>query len=219
MSAAHPPILVVDIETTSANRFHAGIVEIGAIWLHPAYGRSRGMCFEMKCRPRPDAEIDPDAIAVNGCDWLLDPTVASESEAIERFADWIADSLHMEALKENALIMAGMNVGVFDWLILKIAFHLANIVFPFSFRTIDLHSIAMREAMAAGIDDIGGDGMSAGAIFEMLALPAEPKPHRALCGALLEHRALWDLLGPEPPPVHLGELEDRFFTSSARGGA
>lgn len=211
MSAAQPPILVVDIETTSSDRFHAGIVEIGAIWLHPAYGTRHGQWFEMKCRPRPGVPIEAGALAVNGCDWLEDPTVASEREAIETFGDWIAASLNAQDLQPDMLMMAGMNIGVFDWIILHLAFDAAGETFPFSFRTYDLHSQAMREALSGGIDDLSRWGMPSGAIMEMLGLPEEPKPHRALCGALLEHRALWELLEATPPPVDLSELHARFF--------
>lgn len=215
---AQPPILVVDLETTSDNRLAAGIVEIGAIWLHPAYGAREGMWFEMKCRPREDSEVDPAAISVNGCDWLEDPTVAPESEAVERFVEWIARSLHMAELSPGSLIMAGMNVGVFDWIILRGAWTAARSPaspFPFSFRTLDLHAVALIEALRNGIDDIPSSGMKSSSILDMCGLPAEPKPHRALCGALLEHRALWELLTDEPPPAALGELESRFFPQPA----
>lgn len=211
MSAAQPPILVVDIETTSADRERAGIVEIGAIWLHPAYGPRHGLWFEIKCRPFEGAPIDPEAIAVNGFDWLADPTVASEREAVEKFGDWIAGSLNMPELRRASLIMAGQNIGAFDWPILRAAFARAEEVFPFSFRTYDLHALALQEALKGGMDDVACDGLKSRLITEMLGLPEEPKPHRALCGALLEHRALWELLDATPPPCDLGELEARFF--------
>lgn len=215
MSAAQPPILVVDLETTSANRLNAGIVEIGAIWLHPAYGARHGLWFEMKCRPRDGVQIDAEALAVNGCDWLNDPTVASEREALERFNDWIASSLHSAhgEIAKDSVIMAGQNVGQFDWMILQLACAAAGELFAFPFRVMDLHSIAFYDALRNGIDDLAPRGMTSGEIMEFCGLPREPKPHRALCGALLEHRALWELLAADPPPGDLGALEARFFPS------
>jgi DNA polymerase III epsilon subunit-like protein len=210
MIPAKPPILVVDIETTSASRRTAGIVEIGAIWLHSEFGVHHGQHFEVKCRPYRGAPICAEAIAVNGCDWLEDPTVASETEAMDLFFDWIASSLKVPELRNDDVIMAGMNVGVFDWLILEAAADRSENTFPFSFRTVDLHALAMQEAYRVSLEGITGAGLKSKEILELLGLPAEPKPHRALCGALLEHRAISELLGLTPSE-NLGTLESRFF--------
>lgn len=212
MNPAEPPILVVDIETTSPDRLRAGIVEIGAIWLHSGYGARYGLHFEIKCRPYPGAPVEDGALQVNGCDWLEDPTVASEREAIERFHDWIAGSLGVDELQPDSVIMAGMNIGVFDWLILGAASERAEDTFPFSYRTVDLHGLAMIEAYRLGPESIGSKGLTSGQIQELLSLPKEPKPHRALCGALLEHRAISEILGLTPP-TELGTLDARFFLS------
>lgn len=215
-----PPILVVDVETTTSDRLNAGLVEIGAIWLHPAYGRARGVSFEMKCRPRVGAAIEQGALQVNGCDWLEDETKPHESRACAAFADWIADSLHLEELRPDSVIMAGMNVGVFDWLILQRAFAAAGLVFPFSFRTYDLHALALQEAISRGVDDISSAGLKSADIQRFLKLPIEPRPHRALCGALIEHDAFWHLLNNAPPPCReLGEINARFFPVVAPAAA
>lgn len=211
----YPPILVVDIETTSAHRGNAGIVEIGAIWLQPR-DPLRPFWFEMKCRPHKDCEPHEDgAFAVNGCDWHNDPTVASEHEAIIAFADWIA-----LFEPDTKVIMAGHNVGQFDLVNLQAAFarqrgaYNVGLHWPFGIAVLDVHSLACQQAFLHDAP-IRNGGMKSGDIQSMLGLPIEPKPHRALCGALLEHRALWELIwmGEDAVlPVALGELEQRFLS-------
>lgn len=217
MHANEPPILVVDLETTTANRLKAGIVEIGAIWLHEHHGKRRGLYFESKCRPREGVQIDPEALAVNGCDWLHDPTVPSEREALELFCDWIAASLGTPEMNPDSVIIAGQNIGQFDWIIIQLAIAAAGDVMPFPFRVYDLHSVALHEALKFEFTDLAPRGMTSGEIMQnMCGLRKEPKPHSALCGALLEHRALWSLRGMSSAPCDLSALEQRFFPGGIR---
>jgi DNA polymerase III epsilon subunit-like protein len=197
-------IVVVDIETLSARRVTAGIVEIGAIFLT---GLRAGQWFERKCRPpqwmqRTYAVEMVGALEVNGCDWYNDMKVASEEEAAEDFAGWLGN--------DGTLVMAGQNVGQFDYTNLEELFKHARLSWPFSIRVLDLQSLAFAEALKQGAE-VPAQGMTSGRICDFLGLMREPKPHRALCGALLEHRALHELLDLGPVPECLGELEARFF--------
>lgn len=214
----YPPILVVDIEATSAHRFNAGIVEIGALWLEPdALTILEHLSFEMKCRPHQGCELHQEkALEANGCNWLDDPTVAPESEAIEAFAEWVVDSRPSSAWPAQqhggALVMAGFNVGQYDFTNLQSAFERAGLVFPFAHRVIDVQTLAFANAAIRGHSLLKAGGMTSGDVQTMLGLPQEPKPHRALCGALLEGHALYELLYmSKKAPLQWGSLERRFF--------
>lgn len=190
-----PLILVVDIETTSARPQWGGIVEIGAHWLT---GPREGSEFEIKCRPPFTVEIQEKALEVNGCDWLNDMTVPPESEAIERFLEWVG------GCGENPVLLAGNNPR-FDWEFLQAALARRNLGFcveenegllklPFPHRQLDLHTLAIASALANSYP-CTGNGLYTDAILGMLNLPPEPKPHRALCGARSEAEAFRLLLG------------------------
>lgn len=182
-----PLILVVDIETTDLSPLMGSIIEIGAHWLT---GPREGQEFEAKCRTWVGAQIDATAMEINGADWLGDPTVASESEALEDFLIWVGDDFP---------ILAGMNPR-FDLDFLRAAFarrwsgyeQKPRLGFPH--RTLDMHSLAIAWAMAAD-HEIPAGGLHTDHILSMLGLPEEPKPHRALRGARCEAEAFRVLLG------------------------
>jgi hypothetical protein len=213
----YPPVLVVDIETTSAHRYNAGIVEIGALWLEPVNSALESLSFETKLRPHLGCEPhQARALEINGCDWINDPTVAPEAEAIEAFAEWIKHTTPVSQWPEQKhggwIVMAGMNVGQFDFTNLESAFHRAGLVFPFAHRVVDVQTLAFANAAIHGQSLLKAGGMTSSDVQTMLGLPIEPEPHRALCGALLEGHALYELLYMTgKAPVEWGMLERRFF--------
>lgn len=184
-----PRILVVDVETTGLDERICAIIEIGAQWLTTARA---GEEFSVRCRPFEGAYIDPEAMAINGADWMDDPTVASEAAAIDAFLDWAG---------EGDIILAGMNPR-YDLEMLRAAHHravtglppMAHPPFPFPHRTVDLHTLAVTWAMAAG-EVVPERGLHTDLILTLLGLPEEPKPHRALNGARAEAEALRVLMG------------------------
>jgi DNA polymerase III epsilon subunit-like protein len=185
-----PPILVVDVETTGLDTKRCGLVEIGAVWLT---GQRENEEFDRKCRPWEGAVIEPGALEVNGCDWVLDPTVAPESVAIDAFLDWVG---------EGPVLMAGMNPR-FDLEFLRAAFNRSwaearmksvKPEFPFPHRTIDLHTLAVTYAIANEAS-FTGKGLNTDHIMELLGLPVEPRPHRAIQGARCAAEALRILFG------------------------
>jgi DNA polymerase III epsilon subunit-like protein len=185
---ASPSILVVEAETTGPSAHLHGLVEIGAVWLS---GPREGEEFQVQCFPRPEALIDVEAIAINGCDWLESSDVLSEADAVQSFLDWV---------NAPTVLMAGMN-PYFDRLFLLKAFDHAwhgreasKPKFPFPHRTLDMHSLAISYAIAQGYK-IPDKGLYTDTILEMLGLPPEPKPHRAINGARAEAEALRILLG------------------------
>lgn len=189
-----PAILVTDVETTSLNPLLGGLVGIGAEWLT---GPRAGQEFEIRCRPRFTAEIEPKAIEVNGCDWLQDMTVAPEGEAVDSFLDWVG---------EGPVLMAGNNPR-FDWEYLRaghdrswfsVSMPSLKPDFPFPHRQVDMHSLAIAHAIRHGLE-FTSKGIYTDAILEMLGLPPEPKPHLAIAGARATAAALRILLGLPTP--------------------
>jgi hypothetical protein len=181
--------LIVDIETTSQDRHNAGIVEIAAAWTHHADPFSEA--FQIRCRPREDCVIDPDAIAYNGCDWLRAPWAPTESEAITSFARWIYETAPPEVTsldfsKGQGILMTGWNLAVFDWLILERSWSaFCPAVWPFSFRTLDLHAMAFADMTKRGLH-VPVTGLTSSLVCEVYNIPPEPKPHRAMGGVTFE---------------------------------
>lgn len=176
-----PLALLFDLETTSPNRHKAGIVELAATW-YPAHADPLEEVFIGRCRPYEGAPIDPGAIAVNGCDWLNDPAVPTEAEAVLALARWIAAT----SGGAREIMMMGWNVGIFDWLVLERAWKDAGAgPWPFSFRTIDLHSIAVAELTRRGIH-VPSEGIKSKLCCEAFGIEPEPKPHRAIGGIAFE---------------------------------
>jgi|GEM_PF-2610553 len=185
-----PPILVFDIETTSDDREKAGIVEIAALWLDPSLAGNGSIGFEIKCRPRPKSYWQPRAFEINGCDWQLDESYPTEAEAVESLLTWLAG---------RPALLAGMNPS-FDQHIFKNAClaaasdrHEAS-KDPFSFRTVDVHSLAVADLVKRGIA-IPAEGIKSRLICEAYEIAEEPKPHRAMNGAAWECKLLRRLLG------------------------
>jgi DNA polymerase III epsilon subunit-like protein len=184
MSDPLPPILVVDVETSGLDPHLNGLVEIGALWIT---GPRVGEEFDLACRPRPGAVIDGKAIEVNGCNWLGNTGVLTEGQAITEFCSWVG---------EGKVLLAGMNPYC-DLSFLRAAHRqlpYPRCTFPFSHRTLDMHTLAIAYAAARG-EQIPATGYHTDAILELLGLPPEPRPHRAICGARCEAEAFRILLG------------------------
>lgn len=200
------PIIVIDIEATSDHRVNAGIVEIGAINL------ITGAIFEVKLKPHGNRAPDQSkALEINGCDWLEDSTVPSELEAMRSFAAWL-DAQKGPAVARpgwDRLLMAGHNCGQYDYPNLEAAFRRCSLAWPFAIGVLDMHSLACQQAWLRS----RSIPMKSREIYQMLGLPEEPAPHRALCGATLEACALMRLLPgfPDCLPNFIAPLAARFF--------
>ncbi len=191
-----PPILVLDLEATSEDRETAGIVDLAALWLDESMAGIHSLSFDERCRPRPHCEIQDEALKVNGCNWLRDKTVMTETEAICRLAAW---------LDGRKAILAGCNPG-YDWHVLKKGWQAAmddhesewDLItpWPFGFRTIDVHSAAVIDAIQAGAaDQISAEGLKSRLICNAFEVPEESKPHRAMAGASWECAVLRKVMG------------------------
>ena len=188
--------LIVDLETSAQDRHHCGIVQIGAAWIGAKDPFNE--CFTVDCKPRPGSAIDPDSIAFNGsARWINEKWTLYDDAAVTHFARWIYESNPyintLDLDKGQGIIMVGWNIGVFDWLILERVWKLAcPAVWPFSFRSIDLHAVACADMHARGIH-VPETGLTSSLVCEVYNIPAEPKPHTALGGVAFES-ALYDKL-------------------------
>lgn len=170
-------MIIADIEASGLDIHKHSLLSIGAVELeHP------DRQFYGECRMWDGAGIMPDAIAVNGFteEECRDPKKQSLVELVNEFYHWI------EQCEDKTL--AGQNIS-FDRDFLNDSFSRAGMSWHFSYRTLDLHSMAYMDALKRGAaiahknerSDLNLD-----AILKYLGLPSEPKPHHALNGAKYE---------------------------------
>ena len=170
-------MIIVDIETSGISPYKNGMLSIGAVDL------DSNQQFYLECQLTEGREVDDIALQMNGftLENIRDANKLTDTEALLTFCHWA------EKLKDKTL--GGHNIGHFDILFLEEIWSrldsgfLGGIKpkFPFSHRTVDLHSIAY---------DKFRESLSHAQICKALGLPEEPKPHNALEGAKSEAAAL-----------------------------
>jgi hypothetical protein len=142
-----------------------------------------GDTFYGECRLTEGREIEPIALQINGFTekQARDPQKQSDMDLFLRFVMWTQTL--------SSKVLGGHNVGHFDIIFLEEIYsripHTFLPKFPFSYRTVDLHSIAYAKF---------GESLTHSQICEKLGLTPEPKPHNALEGAKSERAALEVLL-------------------------
>lgn len=159
-------LYAVDVETSGLDPLTCSILSIGAVEIgNPA------RTFYEECRPFPDAEIHDEALAING---FTRNKIASQplSEALicGRFSKWLKSSPIMVAHNSS-----------FDSSFIKAAMMRAHLPNPFSFRTIDIHSIVYMHILRNALQV--PKKLSLNECLQYFNLPPEPMPHIALTGA------------------------------------
>lgn len=178
-------MLILDVETTGTEAYKHSLVSIGAV---DFLNSSR--TFYEECRIWDGAHVSPEALAVNGYteDQIRDPKKQSEGEAVAKFLEWMKESVDHN--------IAGQNV-FFDTAFIIAAAIRNRIDFSIPHRIIDQHSICYAHMIKQGIEppmknkrtDLNSDK-----IMEYVGIPAEPKPHIAINGAIWEAEAFSRLL-------------------------
>lgn len=170
-------MIVVDVEA-SGTEFHMhSIVSIGALDFDNPENR-----FYEECRIWDGARIMDGALAVNGFTEaeITDPQKQTEADAIRKFLEW---SQHMG---ERTLV--GQNI-CFDHTMLHAASRRARLSWDLPYRTLDTHTMCCMHMITHGVtppQDLQRRHMDIDLDFVLnyCGIPAEPRPHKALTGAL-----------------------------------
>ena len=181
MIAVPQNLVVVDVETSGLDPMLHGIVEIGAVKL------ATGAEFECKVRLEDGRIYDPGVYRINGVT-EHEARDSSRMDVAAGFAE-LALWLGKAPGEEKGWVMAGSNPK-FDDSFLR-ASGVSEMApargWPFLRHLVDLQTVAITYCIAMGRPI--PRSLSADAIYRMLGLPEEPKPHRALQGATYEARA------------------------------
>ena len=186
-------ICVIDLETSGLDPSECGVLEMGAVML--------------------DGDLSPVgewSSLVRVCEWQRWEADAERVHGVTRAVAMSADRPAAPAVLADFLrfvdshsdgkrvVLAGMNLAGFDVQFLKeimarvspptmktlIGFGWRQLI---SHRTIDMHALAAGVLIAAGLNIAG---CYTDAIYNMVGMAEEPKPHSALTGARMEAEAL-----------------------------
>lgn len=187
-------MIIIDIETSSADPHHGSILSIGAVELeHPEHQ------FYGECRLEDGAEIHPRALEVNGftLEQIHDASKPSVRELMETLIAWY------EQIDDRTI--AGHNVGYFDLRYLEVAATRYGLgcfgLVSGNYRTIDLHTLAYSEYIRTGATipmKNNLSNLSMDSALALVGLAPEPKPHNALNGAKLEAEAISRIMFGKP---------------------
>jgi DNA polymerase III epsilon subunit-like protein len=181
-------MLIVDVEGSGTEPWKHSIVSVGALDLSNPSDR-----FYEECRVWDGAHIMDEALAVNGFtrEQITDPKKQSEADLTHAFLRW------SEKIEDRTL--AAQNVS-YDRDFLKYAAERAgHTVWPFSYRTLDIHSLAYMHMIDRGLqppfDKVKRhSALNLDAILNYCGIPQEPSPHNALTGALCHAEVIARLL-------------------------
>lgn len=178
-------MIVVDVETGGLDSKNCALLSIGAIdFNHP------NQHFYGECQPLTGKLVNDQALEINGFtrEYLSKCQVSLEQLMLQ-FKTWCVHH-------DSDLTIAGENPA-FDRDFLDQAFKDCNIKSPFGHRTVDMHSVAYSHMMSRG-KEIPKDGnknkLNADVIHVYTGIPAEPRPHNALNGAIWETESLYRLI-------------------------
>jgi DNA polymerase III epsilon subunit-like protein len=157
-------MIFVDVETGGIEPRINALLSIGAV-----SGKDK---FYTEIKPANGFKVEQQALAVNGL-YNYKEHEKTLNEGIQDFKDWV-DSL------DTTKIISGWNVQ-FDVEFLKVGFKYAAITYPFSFRIVDVHSVAYAVYPELRVNRLGN---SKDGVAKFLNLPPEKKPHNALNGAI-----------------------------------
>lgn len=182
-------MIVVDVETTGLDPARHAIVAIGAVDFSAPQRR-----FYRECRIWDGAQVQPEALAVNGFthEQITDPARPSAELVIGEFVAFCRES------PERTL--AGHNTA-FDCDFLQSAADRQNVAWHFGNRVLDLHSFCWLHMAKAGVSQPKRhvhSALSLNAILKYCGLPEEPRPHNGLTGAVMEAEAFHRLIHGTP---------------------
>lgn len=173
MKLRERPIAITDLETTGLDPLFHEIIEIGLVVVRQPDWNILDM-LEIKVKPEHPERITKEAVEVNGYnpkDW---------KHALDLDA-----AMTLYAPKVKNAMMAAHNI-TFDYGFIREAWRKTNIPDPMDYHRPDLWSIVwwtLRKITSL-------EKFNLKQICEYLGIPPEPKPHRALNGAMKELEVL-----------------------------
>lgn len=178
-------MIIVDVESSGVDANRCSLLSVGAIDFDTPERR-----FYEECKIFEGANVDPDALKVNGFteEQIVDPKKQSDKELIEKFLKWV------ETVGEWTI--AGQNPS-FDRDFLMQTAYRYHLNWPLAHRTIDLHSIAYMHMLKAKIQPPTAKNRSAlnlDAISKYCGLKIERGSHNALEDTLIEAECFSRLL-------------------------
>lgn len=170
-------MIVVDVETTGIDPKKSCIVSIGAV------DYNSDAEFYQECHIYEDSEVHEKALEINGfsLEQLKDYRKNPPHETYYDFVQW---ALSISPVNEK-ILLAGHNIGHFDILFLENLSTFFPDKFPFSYRTIDSHTLGYYKF---------NESLSLDNLLLKLGLPEEPRPHNALTGAQVCKSAIKKIL-------------------------
>lgn len=161
-------LLFLDLETSGIDPKWAGILSVGA-----CTEREDLADYYAECRLQTNESWDPKSQEVNGipfervCSTSKLPTFSDVAPTLLQYIEQACHSFH-----DKQVILVGQNVGSFDLQFLKAKWP-QSLRFPFSYRTVDLHTAGYMSS---------GQSLNSDALSDHLCMELEPKPHNALNG-------------------------------------
>lgn len=178
-------MIVVDVETTGTDPAKHSIVSIGAVDMTEPKER-----FYEECHIWDGAHIEQEALNVNGYteDQVKDLAKPTEGEIVAHFLAWLDG--------RSSILLAGQN-PMFDLGFIGAAAARNHLNNKIPHRSIDLHTATYMHMVAKGIEPPTHNkstAINSDFIMEYVGIPAEPKPHIAINGAVWEAEAFSRLL-------------------------
>jgi DNA polymerase III epsilon subunit-like protein len=174
-------MIIVDIKTTGIDPLKCSIVTIGAVHFET------GKQFYTECRPKDGAVIRNEALEING--FTKDYLNSLKDSDVDIYC-WFVNFCTRFPKEERML--AGYNIAGFGLTFLKEVHSRTSSLlpealskFPFSHRTLDLHSLAFQRFKKSLTQD---------EICINLGLPTETRPLNALNGAISQMNCIRKLL-------------------------
>jgi DNA polymerase-3 subunit epsilon len=170
-------MIFVDTETTGVSAHSDSLLSIGAVDFNNPENEFYG-----ECRIYEGAHVSDEALTVNGFskESIVDVHKMTEKALVEKFIEWTKGI--------SDVTFAGENPS-FDRDFIRCACERYHLAWPFAYRTIDLHSVALAHILRSGREapvKKGHSALNLDSISVMVGLPLRQEAHNALFDAQIE---------------------------------